>query len=230
MVTNSTPRKNSKISLLSFDLDNALYDNQPVIEKAEADSADYLAQQFQLQHKKYQFSDFLTIRQRLLATDDIRFEDLSFFRQTALKSFCRNLENSEQIAARAFEIFIQARSLATIPLPIFKMLDKLSQHYTLVSVTNGNCDAKLLSIANFFDRHYSATCGVRAKPHHQMLLKVAKDFNVNPKNILHIGDSVEKDGGAAKAAGANFYHFEPFRYPQTLALSCQKLLQTIDEK
>jgi len=222
-------RNIANIKLLSFDLDNALYDNQPVIAKAESVSSAYLNEQFQLQNKQFSFDKFMHIRQVLLASGDIRYENLTLFRRTALKSLCKNLQNADQIVSNAFDLFIQARSLATISQPIFNMLEKLSKNYTLVSVTNGNCDANKLSIADLFSKNYSASNGLRAKPHPQMLLEAAHDFKIAPHQILHIGDSVSKDGGAAAAAATGFYHFEPFVQPQDIHLCCRKLLNYLSQ-
>ena len=42
--------------VLSFDLDNALYDNQPVITHAEQCSSDYLHAEFEKQGKSFKLS------------------------------------------------------------------------------------------------------------------------------------------------------------------------------
>jgi len=219
------PVDTSLFKVISLDLDNALYDNQPVLERAESLSAEYLKTQFLNQGRDYQPAEFSEIKQSLLTSGDIRYENLSYFRQVALSRFCQPLKNGGAIAAKAFEIFIQARSEVEIFDEIYQLLADLKTRYQLVSVSNGNCDPRRLSIAHFFSDHYSASSGNRAKPHPQMLLKVLRDFELKPGQLLHVGDSVEKDGAAASRAGVAFFHFSPFQPKLDLRRYCQRLFE-----
>lgn len=217
----------NKFDLISFDLDNALYDNRPVLKLAELSLQEYLAHQFNSQNKKFNFSYFINIKKKLLATKKPAFEDLSFFRRTALQQFCAELKNSEKVVNEALEVFIQSRSKVEIPEAIQVLISKLFDGHQLVSVSNGNCDVSQLCISHYFTKNYSPINGFRAKPHPEMLLRVCNDFQLTTDRVLHVGDSVEKDGGAAYNAGIDFFHFEPFVKPDSVRKSCQSLLQYI---
>jgi FMN hydrolase / 5-amino-6-(5-phospho-D-ribitylamino)uracil phosphatase len=226
-VAKVTTKKVLNLKVLSFDLDNALYDNTPVLANAEECASNYLKQQFNIQNKHFDINDFFQIRNQLLATKSIQYEDVSLLRRTALNLYCKQLKGSSSITRKAFELFIHARSKADILPPISTMLQHLSKHFTLVSATNGNCDINQLSINRYFSQNYSASNGYRAKPHPQMLLKVADEFEVEPQQIMHIGDSLEKDGGAAKAARTKFFHFDPFSPSANLQLCCNELTESL---
>lgn len=198
------------IKLVSFDLDDALYDNQPVIARAEKLSKAYLRSQFEQQSHDFNYDDFLCIRRRLLAQNNPAFENMSYFRQQALMEYCHRLENKEKIAQQAFQLFINARSQAEIPQVIQKMIQSIAEKFLVVSISNGNCDPNQLSIGSHFLKNYSPLAGYRAKPHPQMLLTAINDFNLTPQQVLHVGDSIDKDGLASQQAGTHFVHFSPF--------------------
>lgn len=216
--------------LLSFDLDNALYDNQPVLENAERLSATYLQQQFLAQKKVFDIENFNQLKQKLLQSGDPAYENLSYFRLLALKNFCNPLTHATAIAEKAFNLFIQARSQVIVPDAIEQMLQTLSTNYTLVSVSNGNCDINQSTIGCYFSKNYSPIDGYRAKPNPQMLLQVIRDFNLAPEQILHIGDSISKDAAAAEKAGVSFFHFAPFEKADKHQYYCQNLQQYLVSK
>jgi putative hydrolase of the HAD superfamily len=206
----------SNVRLISFDLDNTLYDNRPVIALAEKKSREYLDATFRQQQKRFDFAQFSAIRQKLLDQQnssherDSRYDDLTRLRRDVLLEICSPLDGAEKIVEQALNLFLEHRSLATIPQPIQKMMEQLAKNYTVVSVTNGNCRADLLSCGSLFQQNYSPTHGFRAKPHPEMLEQVSEDFSLSTEQILHIGDSESSDGDAARAAGCHFYFMSPF--------------------
>lgn len=198
------------IKVISFDLDDTLYDNRPIIKAAEEASHDYLQQVFATQNKSYNRANFSELRNELLKADPARYENLTSLRRQVLKVICSDLENSELIAENALRIFLVKRNEVQIPNEIVKLIEILSTQYKLVTATNGNCSGKELAIGNYFEKHYSTEQGFKAKPHPQMLKKAIIDLQISPKSLLHIGDSKAKDGKAAVSANCQFYRFSPF--------------------
>lgn len=215
----------NKVKLISFDLDDTLYDNRPVISRAETVFLAYLKAKFESQNKQFSVQKYTQIKQKLLAGKEQRFEDMSLLRQAVLAEFCSGLNETNAISSKAFELFINARSNIDIPLAIENMLNQLSKHFILVSVTNGNCDPKQLSVGQLFADNYSPSLKSRAKPHPQMLQQVLADYELSLEELIHIGDSVENDGVAASVAGVAFYHFSPFDGSDQITQQCQRLLQ-----
>ncbi|TQV72004.1 HAD-IA family hydrolase [Aliikangiella marina] len=206
----------STIKLISFDLDDALYDNKPVLFEAERLCNQFLADEFNRQNREFDLQNFYEIRHRLMESTDPSMENMTQMRQVAITEICQDLEDSGSVAAKALEIFLTARSNAAVPAKIHTMMERLAKQFTLVSVTNGNCDPNKLSIGQFFSKNYSPVEGFRAKPQPEMLLKVLDDFSLERSQVLHIGDSLDKDGLAAKNAGVSFYHFAPFYEGNTI--------------
>ena len=223
------------IKLISFDLDNTLYDNEPVIKLAEEKSQKYLHQEFNKHHQRFNADQFLHYRKQLIDSEkyllddqDSQYNNLSFLRQKVLLKCCHNLPNASQVAQKAFELFIEYRHKIIIPNEIISMLKALNRRYILVSATNGNCEADNLNFEGLFKKHYSATQGYRAKPHPAMLNQMTCDFKFNANQILHIGDSLIDDGGTAERAGCHFIHFSPFLENHLLDKDCAKLINLLN--
>jgi len=209
-MSNSIETNQMDYKILSFDLDNALYDNQPVITKAEEMSKNFLDEEFKKEGKSFDFEGFLSIRNGLMLSNDPLFENLTRMRKEALSRVCCVLSNGANVAEAALSLFLEHRSKVTILPEIKLMLAALSERYILVTASNGNCDIRQSSIGEYFDTFWSATMDIRAKPHPQMLERILSHYDVTARDILHIGDSIEKDGGCAKNAGADFYKLAPF--------------------
>lgn len=224
----------SKIKLVSFDLDNTLYDNGPVIKLAEQKSQDFLRSEFTRQGQIFDYQKFLHFRNELISSesdlqlaDKSHYENLSFLRLQVLTKCCGHLENSKAIVDEALEIFLNYRNSVLIEEQMISMLRRLSQNYTIVSVTNGNCDAAQLTIAESFSKNYSPVQGFRAKPHPQMLEQIFKDFELRPEQVLHIGDQMDSDAQAAKNSGCVFRLFAPFVDDIDVAKSCDQLISEL---
>ena len=146
----------------------------------------------------------------MVETDNVEFDNLTLLRQECLRQVCTGLHNSEFIVKKATEIFIQLRQEASIPNKIERMIYLLSKKFQLVSITNGNCDANNLSIGQNFTKNYSPEHGYRAKPHAEMFETVFRDFNINPSELLHVGDERKSDELGAINADCQFYLLAPF--------------------
>ncbi|WP_196139746.1 HAD-IA family hydrolase [Aliikangiella sp. G2MR2-5] len=220
----------ASFEVISFDLDNALYDNQPVLNNAEAACNQVLDIEFAAQGQVFQVEAFQAIRRQLLTENNIQYENLSHFRKCALNQLCRGLKDSARIVEKAFTQFIRYRSQITVLPEIMSMMSALSQKYTLVAVSNGNCDLTRTALSPFFEKHYSPTFGFRAKPHPQMLQAVISDFYITADKLLHVGDSMDKDGQSASAAECEFYHFAPFQGELSVGQHCTRLINFVSNK
>ena len=224
-----------KIKLLSFDLDNTLYDNRPVIKRAEDKNKQYLAQEFARQHIAFNFERFIEIRNELMLlknqsahSENWELENLTYLRKKVLEQFCQPLKNSAEITEKALQIFLKYRSQVKVPIEILQLLKQLKPHFHLVSVSNGNCDPYQTSMGTYLQKHYAPQHGFRAKPHQQMLQVIKQEFDLTPENILHIGDQVETDGKAAENASCKFFYFSPFEQEQSVSVSCNELIDHLN--
>lgn len=192
------------VSVLSFDLDNTLYDNTPVLEAAEQAMQEKLRQllpetatydhHYWWQHRK------LLARQQ----PDIR-HDVSHWRLAGLESGLQqlNLDRREipDIARQAFDAFIKVRQDISLMPHTLSLLKELGQRYTLIAITNGNAVLEPMGLRSLFRLYLRAGPDGRMKPYPDLFLNAAKQLGVAPTQILHIGDSHRADVMGALEAG-----------------------------
>ncbi|WP_243695529.1 HAD-IA family hydrolase [Rheinheimera sp. D18] len=194
----------SPISVLSFDLDDTLYDNKPVIAAAEQAMLNALAKHAPVTATTD--SDFWWQQRLKLAkvTPDIR-HDLGRWRLLAidagLQSLGLSLCEAGEIAQLAYDAFMQARTRITVQLEIKQLLQQLAKQYQLIALTNGNACIDKMGISHWFEFSLQAGPAGRMKPYPDMYLKAAQRLNIAPGQILHIGDSHRADVMGALSAG-----------------------------
>jgi len=71
----------------------------------------------------------------------------------------------------------------------------------MVSISNGNACIKAIGIDRFFQTSIMVSDRYKPKPHNSMFLAACKNLAIQPQQLLHIGDCLEKDINGAHAAG-----------------------------
>jgi FMN hydrolase / 5-amino-6-(5-phospho-D-ribitylamino)uracil phosphatase len=161
----------SPIKALSFDLDDTLYPNADVIQKAE------LAMQRRL-------------RQLLGAVD---YNQPEYWWQQR--------KNLALLQPQAMTAFVDARTDIELPVQIRPMLEQLAARYPLVAITNGNADIHKMGIADLFQFSLRAGPDGRMKPYPDLFLNATQRLQIAPSQLLHIGDHVKSDVLGALHAG-----------------------------
>ncbi|WP_419572200.1 HAD-IA family hydrolase [Rheinheimera sp.] len=189
---------------LSFDLDDTLYHNGPVIERAE------LAMQRSLLELAPQLgqidADFWWQQRKSLAAaqPEVR-HDVSQWRLLGLRQglllLGLPLSDVNEVAAAAFNAFYLERSNLEVPASSHQLLAALADKYPLVSITNGNADVHRLGIAHYFRHHLRAGPDGRMKPYPDLFENACQLLNIPPSQLLHIGDNAKADVQGALAAG-----------------------------
>lgn len=207
------------VTHLSFDLDDTLWDNGPVLAKAELKMLQWL-------HKHCPKTQPLLNQDNLSAWKQESFShqpdgyDISQLRRDALARLLLPLGYSDAHVAQAFEVFYQQRQQVALFPGALETLKQLSQRYQLISITNGNVDASKLAIDAYFSQHFSAAqLGVK-KPSPMIYQRVAKKLAIASCAIVHIGDSYRLDVAPAIEAGWQAIWFNPQAKPAPVPV-CQ---------
>ncbi|WP_027671006.1 HAD-IA family hydrolase [Rheinheimera baltica] len=194
----------SPIKVLSFDLDDTLYDNKPVIAAAEQVMLNVLA--------KYApctvttDSEFWWQQRRLLAkaTPQIR-HDIGRWRLLGVEAglVALGLAQCEagEIAELAYDAFLTERTRISVQPKIKQLLSALAKQYRLIAITNGNACIQKMGIGELFEFSLQAGPDGRMKPYADLFLLAAARLKVPPAEILHIGDSHRADVLGALNAG-----------------------------
>lgn len=190
---------------ISFDLDDTLYDNHPIIKKAEHDFLVYLKKTYP------ELSELDTRQWGLYKNHLVRefpelVEDVSLWRLEILKRIMTIYGIPEyqsiEYAQRAFDEFLRLRSDFSVPAESITLLEKLAKHYPLIAITNGNVDAKQIGLQNNFQFILKAGGQFKAKPATDLFIEAARRLNIEVSDILHIGDHLISDVFGAQNSGA----------------------------
>jgi 2-haloalkanoic acid dehalogenase type II len=190
-----------KIRAICFDLDDTLWDMQPVIPRAEQLLYEWFAANYPRVVSTYTPDE---IRELRLAANEEWPElrhDLTELRVRILRQIAVTTGYDETMVAGAFEVFIQARNDVTVYSDVVPVLMKLAETYRLVALSNGNADLVKIGIAEYFAGIFSASDMGVAKPDGRFFIEAAARCNLNMDEMLHVGDHPENDILAAQKMG-----------------------------
>ncbi len=192
------------IAALTFDLDDTLYDNGPVIQRTEQESLDFI-RRYHPELRELSGPAFLQLRQQLRQEEPDIFHDVTRWRWRAVERVMRQAGLAPQAAARgaddAMENFAQWRSRIDVPQETFDTLARLAEKWPLVAITNGNADPELFGLGDYFRFVLRAGPDGRAKPFADMYLRAAEKLALAPEQILHVGDDLTTDVAGAIRSG-----------------------------
>lgn len=192
------------IKALSFDLDDTLYANAPVIAAAE------VAMLTSLQRHKPQLSHndiaYWQLQRQLVAAQNPQLRhDVSQWRLVAVEqglqaqgvSHCE----AQELAELAVEAFLTARTRIQVHSNTVQLLEQLATRWPLVALTNGNADIQKMGLAHCFQFALRAGPDGRMKPYPDLFETAARRLQLPIQQILHIGDHVRSDVLGALNAG-----------------------------
>ncbi|AOR71782.1 HAD family hydrolase [Burkholderia stabilis] len=192
----------AKVSALSFDLDDTLWPFGPSVERAEAALRAWL-----IEHAP----NTASVLPEQQALSDLREEyerlrpDLaSDYRALRLGSIRLALARANEdvtLTERAYEVFYAARNRVEFYEDTLPALAWLSARFPLIAVTNGNADLRLTGGGEFFRATLSAQAFGTAKPEPGIFHAAAKALDVQPAELLHVGDDYHLDIVGALNAG-----------------------------
>jgi len=212
---------------ISFDLDDTLYDNHPIIKKAEVDFIAYLNQSYPAlsELNAHQWGLY---KNHVAKEFPALIEDVSLWRIAILKRIMIIYGIPEYKAVEysqlAFVEFLRLRSNFTVPNESLILLDALAKQYPVIAITNGNVDVKQIGLDKHFQFILKAGDGFKAKPHHDLFTAAAKRLNIEVSDILHVGDHLRSDVFGAQNNGAQAVWLNEHKQPLTQA----SLLPTVE--
>lgn len=189
------------VRLICFDLDDTLWPCRPVIEAAELACYDWLTCQAPRLTQRY---DPVRLREHRLALAHASPQiahDLTEVRRRSLAELLEATGYSPTLAQRASDVFRAARNRVTPFDEVLDALARLREHYTLVSVTNGNSQIEHTPLRASFDHSLTAAEVGAAKPDPAIFHAASARSGVPLDAFLHVGDDPVRDVEAARALG-----------------------------
>lgn len=199
-----------KIQAMTFDLDDTLYDNWPLIVEAEKGLLDFIATEYP-NASHLAKDDWQQYKRQALRDDPELFSDMGDLRRIILTkglqdSGYRGVKLTEAVKV-CFDWFYFERSNFRVGEAECQLLAKLSQHIPLIAITNGNVNTQQIGLDGYFQQVLKASRQRPMKPHPHMFDEAADYLNVSRSSILHVGDNLEKDvWGAVNAGFSSAWH------------------------
>ena len=195
------------IRLITFDLDDTLWDARPALEAGEAAQRSYLRNRFPSLALDMVHQELLSkLRQSLLHEQPELIHKISLFRETFIKRLLQSQgvpEDESTIAAsEAFTAFLSHRHEVSLFANAGSVLSCLRQRYQIGALTNGNADVRKTEIGQHFDFAWRAEEFGVSKPDPTFFHAAFAQVGVTPEEVIHIGDCHHNDVDGAAAAGA----------------------------
>ena len=192
------------IKAVSFDLDDTLYDNRPIIKIAEFEFYQFLLTHFP-KSKQWQQSDWIALKQTLITLEPELAHDPTKARTATLSHGLNVLGYKEKELTlgvkKAMDCFNHYRSDFEIDNDVIEMLTQWAKNVPLIGITNGNVNASKIGLNGIFKFVLSAGNGINMKPMPDMFELASRKLKLKPSQILHVGDSWQSDVQGARLAG-----------------------------
>ena len=193
------------IALVTFDLDNTLWNVELVIVRAEAHLRGWLDEHIPDYGRRLNPDAILALRSLALAEQPQLAHDVSALRRDVLYRGMRQCGLSEQdarsFAQAAFNEFLEARQQVVLFEGALDVLDRLAARYRLGALTNGNADIARIGIDRYFSFALNAADVGASKPAPEMFNEALRKAKARPHQGIHIGDHLVDDIEGANSAG-----------------------------
>lgn len=204
----------SHIRLISFDLDDTLWDVRPALDAAEAAQWRYLEQRFPaLNLRLTEAGEMSAIRNQLLSEQPALAHRISQLREAFIDRLLRSRgvdqAEAKEAAEKAFAAFFSERHRVTVYEDAVPVLERLGQRFLLGALTNGNADVKQTSIGFCFDYAWRAEQFGISKPNPELFKLAFRGAGLAPQEVIHVGDCHDNDVSGAANAGAQAIWYNP---------------------
>jgi FMN hydrolase / 5-amino-6-(5-phospho-D-ribitylamino)uracil phosphatase len=191
----------TEIRAVAFDLDNTLWEIEPVIVRAEQRWMQWLRENCPRIPERWTLEELRISRQELAAREPHRAHDFTYLRIASLARHALECGYDAQIAERAFEIFFAARNELDLYPDVRQGLDRLRARFALATLSNGNADLARIGLSDYFTASLNARGIGAAKPDRKCFEHLVAALALTAEQVLYVGDDPFLDVAAARNAG-----------------------------
>ncbi len=232
-------RRLTHFKAISFDLDDTLYSNAPIMRATGLKMVEYFSRSFasfrDVNHQPISFSHhyWLAFRQQALQINPELVHDVAALRLVSytlgIQALGIPLPEAKIQAKLALDYFTRERSSFILPDKTHLFLQELSDNLPLVAITNGNVDVEAIGLKQYFTAIYHAGNGVKQKPDSQMFNLACQNLNISPDQLLHVGDCGRADISGAIKAGCQAAWLPSYKIGRPVTVLPHIQLEQVDE-
>jgi len=210
-------RRLTPFKAISFDLDDTLYSNRPIMVATTDAMLAYFQKELPLllnnnveASLKYDITFWSVYREQALSLKPELKHDVGRLRYESYYLGMLDLGLSEvqakHEASKAMAHFDFHRSNFNVPENIHNLLAALAKKWPLIAITNGNVNTHTININQYFSAVYHAgeeSTGTlnKQKPCSDMFDRACSQLAIKPSELLHVGDCGKSDILGAVLAG-----------------------------
>jgi len=195
----------ARVKLITFDLDNTLWDANRVLYAAEVHMREWLDEHVPEYTTTMDRDAVMEIRTSLVEKSPHLAHDLSALRESVLFEGIRHcgysVPEARTHAKAAFGKFFEARQQVILFDGVLGVLDTLAAGYRLGALTNGNADVKRIGLDRYFSFAYSSADVGMSKPAPDMFHAALETSHARPGESIHVGDHLIDDIKGAADVG-----------------------------
>jgi len=193
------------IQLITFDLDNTLWEVTPVIVQAEKKLRAWLTERIPHYAEVATGEQMAEWRNAALARDPHLRYYISKLRiellEQAISSCGESPARARDLAREAFAIFMQGRNDVAFYPDALSTLQTIAERYRLAALTNGNADISVMPISATFEFSMSPDQIGSRKPEPAIFEATLERAGCHSGEVIHVGDNLAEDIDGAAASG-----------------------------
>jgi putative hydrolase of the HAD superfamily len=189
------------IRVITFDLDDTLWDVWPIVERAEQRLHRWLEEHYPRIPALFTALELRALCAEIAEVYPKLAHDRTTLRKEALSLAAKRVDYEDFRVESAFEVFYAARNEVIFFDEVLPVLERLSRRYTLGALSNGNADIQRVGLAHLLTFAIHAVDVGAAKPEPAMFEAACRYLGVLPQQVVHVGDDPEHDILGAAHAG-----------------------------
>jgi FMN hydrolase / 5-amino-6-(5-phospho-D-ribitylamino)uracil phosphatase len=194
-----------RYALITFDLDDTLWDVTPVLARAEQRVEQWMRTHCPRVPERFDREALMQLRRQLYRErpdlqhriSDLRIEAM----RLALLEAGHDEAGARRLASEAFAVFMEGRHDIEPFAAVDTVLAELARRYVLGVLTNGNADVFRLPLGRHFRFAFTAEALGASKPAPEHFEAALRAADVPPARAVHVGDHLEHDVLGARRAG-----------------------------
>ena len=201
----TTTMGEGRIRVVTFDLDNTLWDVEPVLRRAETAQNRWLEEHRPRVMERFTAEALWEFRIKAYRRHPELAHQISKLRIQSLHEVQLHCGYSEEQsragASAAFDAFLAVRHQVELYERALDILEDLARRYVLGALSNGNADIFKTDIGEHFDFAFNAEHVNAGKPLPDMFHAAMSASGAQAREIVHVGDSPEHDVKGAQGVG-----------------------------